>query len=163
MNYHDIKKCDMLNGDGIRCVLFVSGCSHHCDGCHNPETWNPRSGIPFDESAEGEIRDELRKDYVDGITLSGGDPLHEANMNDIYGLVKWIKNEFPDKTIWIYTGYTYAELKDDDSRIGEIRRRILGQCDVLVDGRFEKSQASEEYPFAGSLNQNIIYLNKQEL
>lgn len=82
MNYHDIKKCDMLNGDGIRCVLFVSGCSHHCDGCHNPETWNPRSGIPFDESAEGEIREELRKDYVDGITLSGGDPLHEARVKN---------------------------------------------------------------------------------
>lgn len=158
MNYHDIKKCNMLNGEGLRCVLFVSGCSHKCEGCHNPETWNTESGIPFDKKALKEIYEELGHDYIDGLTLSGGDPLHEKNVNDIYDLVSKIKDDFGDKTIWIYTGYSYDSLKKDDSPTGLIRKKILDKCDVLVDGKFEKQLFSEEYPYAGSTNQRIIKL-----
>jgi anaerobic ribonucleoside-triphosphate reductase activating protein len=158
MNYHDIKKCDMLNGEGLRCVLFVSGCSHMCEGCHNPETWNLESGIPFDKKALKEIYEELRHDYIDGLTLSGGDPLHEENVNDIYYLVSKIKDGFKDKTIWIYTGYTYKDLLNDSSVTGKMRQNILEKCDVLVDGKFEKTLMSEEYPFAGSTNQRVIKL-----
>ena len=158
MNYHDIKKCDMLNGDGLRCVLFVSGCLHHCLGCHNPETWNSKSGIPFDKKALNEIYEELSKDYIDGLTLSGGDPLNEANLNGIYNIVSKVKDDFNYKTIWIYTGYTYEDLMQDTSTSGRMRKKILEKCDVLVDGRFEKDLISEEYPFAGSTNQRIIKL-----
>lgn len=160
MNYHDIQKCDMLNGNGIRVTLFVSGCNHHCKNCQNPETWNPNSGIPFDENALNEIYDELKLDYIDGLTLSGGDPMNEANIDDIYTLVSKIKKDFPDKTIWIYTGYTYDELKNDNTENGEKRRKILEKCDVLVDGKFVEELKDVNYPYAGSTNQRIIYLNK---
>lgn len=160
MNYHDIQKCDMLNGNGIRITLFVSGCNHHCKNCQNPETWNPNSGIPFDENALNEIYDELKLDYIDGLTLSGGDPMNEANIDDIYTLVSKIKKDFPDKTIWIYTGYTYDELKNDNTENGEKRRKILEKCDVLVDGKFVEELKDVNYPYAGSTNQRIIYLNK---
>lgn len=160
MNYHDIQKCDMLNGNGIRVTLFVSGCNHHCKNCQNPETWNPNSGIPFDENALNEIYDELKLDYIDGLTLSGGDPMNEANIDDIYTLVSKIKKDFPDKTIWIYTGYTYDELKNDNTENGEKRRKILEKCDVLVDGKFVEELKDINYPYAGSTNQRIIYLNK---
>lgn len=148
----------MLNGDGIRVVLFVSGCSHKCKGCHNPETWDSKSGILFDKKSMDEVCEELEKDYVDGLTLSGGDPLNEANLNDIYSVVTKVKDKFEDKTIWIYTGYTYNDLLADNSVVGQLRNKILEQCDVLVDGRFEQNLLSEEYPFAGSTNQKVIKL-----
>jgi len=157
MNYHDIKKCNMLNGDGLRAVLFVSGCSHHCKGCHNPETWDHNSGILFDESAWDEIVKELDKDYISGLTLSGGDPLNEHNLDDILLLVKKIKEKYPEKTIWIYSGFTYNELFIDTPDMKK-RRDILSYCDVFVDGRFEEDKLDVNYPFAGSTNQKIIYL-----
>lgn len=157
MNYHDIKKDDMLNGDGIRVVLFVSGCSHHCKGCQNPETWDKNSGIEFDKKAKREIFDELKKDYITGLTLSGGDPMNEHNLDEILQLVKEVKERFPEKNIWIYTGYTYNQLYLDTPDMGK-RREILSYCDVLVDGRFEEDKADINYPFAGSTNQNVIKL-----
>ena len=159
MNYHDIKKDNMLNGNGIRYVLFVSGCSHHCKKCQNPETWDSNSGIPFDKSAKKEIDKELEKDYISGLTLSGGDPLNEHNLDDILQLVKDVKTKFPKKDIWIYTGYTYEELQQD-SKDMEKRREILSYCDVLVDGKFEEEKADINYPFAGSTNQRVIQLKK---
>ena len=135
MNYHDIKRCDMLNGDGLRCVLFLSGCSHHCKGCQNPETWDIRSGIPFDDSAKKEVLDELGKDYISGLTLSGGDPLNEGNLEGVLSLVKEIKEAFPKKSIWLYTGYTYEQLQSSETEM-EKRREILSYCDVLVDVKF---------------------------
>lgn len=159
MNYHDIKRCDMLNGDGLRCVLFLSGCSHHCKGCQNPETWDIRSGIPFDDSAKKEVLDELGKDYISGLTLSGGDPLNEGNLEGVLSLVKEIKEAFPKKSIWLYTGYTYEQLQSSETEM-EKRREILSYCDVLVDGKFEKDKMDVKYPFAGSTNQRILYLKK---
>ena len=111
MRYHNITKDDMLNGDGLRVVLWVAGCSHCCKDCHNPVTWDPNGGLYFDESAKAELFEELKKDYVSGITFSGGDPLHIANVNDVTELSKEIRETFPEKTIWLYTGSTWEEVR----------------------------------------------------
>ena len=151
MKYHDISKHDMKNGEGIRVVLWVSGCSHHCKGCHNPLTWNPKHGLEFDEKARGEVFYELAKDYVDGLTLSGGDPLHEANLAGVLDLVSQVKEIFPNKTIWLYTGYKYEEVADLE---------IMKYVDVLVDGKFEKEKADPNAMWVGSTNQKVIELCK---
>ena len=104
MRYHNITKDDMLNGDGLRVVLWVAGCSHCCKDCHNPVTWDPNGGLHFGRKAKQEIFDELEKSYVSGLTLSGGDPLYPGNRLDVEGLVREVKEKFPDKTIWLYTG-----------------------------------------------------------
>ena len=109
MNYHNITKDDMLNGDGLRVVLWVAGCSHYCSECQNPVTWDPNGGIPFDQAAREEVFAELSKDYISGITFSGGDPLYSSNEQEITELAKQIRERFPSKTIWLYTGYTWDE------------------------------------------------------
>ena len=149
MNYHDIKHDDMLNGDGIRVTLFVSGCCHRCKGCHNPETWDKNSGMFFDEKAINEIFEELSKDYISGLTLSGGDPLFPGNRFTVTELCKEIKNRYPNKTIWLYTGYLYEEIKDLD---------ILNYIDVLIDGPYVESLRDVSLEWRGSSNQRIIYL-----
>ena len=112
MNYHDIKKVNMLNGDGLRVVLWVSGCNHYCKNCFNPETWDANSGLLFDENAMQEIREELSKGYCAGITFSGGDPLYPRNRKKIKEIISEIKKDYPDKNMWLYTGYKYEEIKD---------------------------------------------------
>ena len=104
MRYHNITKDDMLNGEGLRTVLWVAGCSHHCPQCHNPVTWDINGGLVFDEQAKEELFEELKKDYVSGVTFSGGDPFHLENREEIGALAKEIREKFPDKTIWLYTG-----------------------------------------------------------
>ena len=104
MRYHNITKDDMLNGDGLRVVLWVAGCSHMCPGCHNAFTWDAEGGLPFDDAAKEEIFAELKQSYVSGITFSGGDPLFPENRKDVEQLINEIKDKFPDKTIWLYTG-----------------------------------------------------------
>ena len=103
MRYHNITKDDMLNGDGLRVVLWVAGCTHCCDGCQNPITWDPDGGLLFDEAAKAEIFEQLDKDYISGITFSGGDPLHPSNRLDVRSLMAEIKEKYPNKTIWLYT------------------------------------------------------------
>ena len=147
MNYHNITKDDMLNGDGLRVVLWVAGCEHHCPFCQNPETHNPESGIEFDKNAWLEICEQLDKDYIDGITLSGGDVLAIYNRQTITELVKEIKNIYPHKTIWCYTGYTFEEIKDLE---------IMKYIDVLVDGRFIIDLKEENLKWRGSSNQRVI-------
>lgn len=110
MRYHNITKDDMLNGQGLRVVLWCSGCSHRCPECQNPITWDPNCGLLFDEEAKKEIFEELSKDYISGITFSGGDPLHEANLSEVLSLIKEIKEKFPEKNIWLYTGYTWENI-----------------------------------------------------
>lgn len=149
MKYHNITKDDMLNGDGIRVVLWVSGCSHHCKGCHNPKTWNPNHGVEFDDEAKKEIFAELSKDYVSGITLSGGDPLHPLNRESVTELVKEITMKFPTKTIWLYTGFLLEEL---------LGLEVLQYIDVLVDGKFEQDKYSPDAKWVGSTNQRVIPL-----
>jgi len=151
MFYHDITKDDMKNGDGLRVVLWVSGCSHRCKACHNPITWEPNDGLLFDEAAKKELYAELAKDYISGITFSGGDPLYESNISEITALSKEIKDLFPDKTIWLYTGYYYDEIKELE---------VLQYVDVLVDGPFILEKKDDKLPWRGSSNQQVIYLKK---
>ena len=147
MRYHNITKDDMLNGDGLRVVLWVAGCSHCCKDCHNPVTWDPNGGLYFDESAKAELFEELKKDYVSGITFSGGDPLHIANVNDVTELSKEIRETFPEKTIWLYTGSTGEEVR---------RKEIVRYLDVLVDGEFVFAKKDPLLCWKGSSNQRVI-------
>ena len=147
MRYHNITKDDMLNGDGLRVVLWVAGCSHCCKECHNPITWDPNGGLPFDEKAKQEIYSELEKSYVSGITLSGGDPLHVSNTIDITELAKEIKEKYPRKSIWLYTGAMWDEVKHLD---------VVQYIDILVDGEFEIDKKDESLHWKGSTNQRVI-------
>lgn len=155
MKYQNITHDDMLNGDGIRVVLWVSGCEHHCKGCQNPLTWNPDDGLDFKRDAMNEILEELDKEHISGITFSGGDPLHPKNRCMISVISKIVKRLFPEKTIWIYTGYTWEEIMQNDELIEAIKL-----ADVLVDGRFDKSLASKTFHWAGSTNQRVINIQE---
>ncbi len=151
MRYHNITKDDMLNGDGLRVVLWVSGCSHCCKECHNPITWDPAGGLPFDEKAKKEIFDQLDKPYISGITFSGGDPLHAANRLDVRNLMAEIKQKYSDKTIWLYTGDIWENVMHD---------AIMQYVDVLVDGEFQVDKKDTKLLWKGSGNQRVI--NVQE-
>jgi|GEM_PF-59798 len=147
MRYHNITKDDMLNGDGLRTVLWVAGCSHGCKNCHNPITWDICGGIPFDDAAREELFAELSQPYISGVTMSGGDPLHMANRDEIGALIKEIHETFPDKNIWIYTGYLWEEVKD---------LPFMPLADVLVDGPFIEEQKDTALHWKGSANQRVI-------
>lgn len=151
MNYHNIEKDSMLNGDGLRVVLWLAGCEHHCKNCQNPITWDPDGGLYFCPDAYEEIFDELSKDYISGITFSGGDPLHLANRKEVMILVKVIKRNYPTKTIWLYTGYEWEQIH---------RLPGIENIDVIVDGRFIEELADVTYPWAGSTNQRVIDVKK---
>lgn len=171
MNYHNITYPDMNNGEGLRVVLWLSGCSHKCKGCQNPQTWDANSGIPFDESAKEELFRELDKDYISGLTLTGGDPLFENNLDSVLDLVNKIRLLFPQKSIWLYSGYSWSDiwcndaaLRDDygldyceQVSINHIKRQqIITQCDVFIDGRYVENQRDITLPYRGSKNQHII-------
>lgn len=167
MNYHNITHDDMNNGDGLRVVLWLSGCSHHCKNCQNPQTWNPSSGILFDEEAKNEIFKELSKDYISGITFSGGDPLHENNLKEVLNLIKEIRNKFLQKTIWLYTGYSWDDIWQESNIIIDNhtlkvyedykkRQNIISLCDVLIDGEYIDEQRDITLKWRGSKNQRVI-------
>ena len=147
MRYHNITKDDMLNGDGLRVVLWVAGCEHRCEDCQNPVTWDVNGGIPFDEKAKHEIFAELEKDYISGVTLSGGDPLHMSNRREITELVDEIREKFPKKTIWLYTGYEWEAVKN---------LPLVKKLDVIVDGKYRKDLRDVNLPWRGSTNQKVI-------
>lgn len=147
MRYHNITKDDMLNGDGLRVVLWVAGCSHCCKGCQNPMTWDPNGGLLFDEAAKREIFEQLEKSYISGITFSGGDPLHVANRNDVAGLMAEIKEKYPEKTIWLYTGDIWANV---------VQYPLMQYVDVLVDGEFKQDLRDVTLLWKGSSNQRVI-------
>lgn len=151
MRYHNITKDDMLNGDGLRVVLWVAGCCHGCKGCQNPVTWDIEGGLPFDEEARKELFAELEKPYISGVTLSGGDPLHPANREEIGELMQEMKEQFPDKTIWLYTGYDWDQVK---------ALPCIGFADVVVDGRFVEELKDEDAFWRGSTNQRVIDVKK---
>lgn len=153
MNYHDIAKDNMVNGDGIRVVLFESGCTHQCTGCQNPQTWDKNSGIKFDDAAKQELFEALRKPYIDGITFSGGDPLATFNRDETLSLIREIKEKMPDKTVWVYTGYTKEALIQQDPIFTQ---DLLSHIDVLVDGPFIQERFDLNYEWAGSTNQRIL-------
>lgn len=155
MKYHDITHDDLKNGDGLRVVLWVSGCDHHCKGCQNPVTWNENDGLEFDIRERKEIYRELKKKHIAGITFSGGDPLFSTNKGAVYLLCKDIKARFHDKTIWIYTGYEWERIVQDKRMLA-----IMKYTDVLVDGKFEEDLKDVNYPWAGSTNQRVIDVQK---
>lgn len=146
MNYHNITKDDMLNGDGLRVVLWVAGCEHHCPECQNPLTHDPNGGIPFDEAAKQEIFAELEKDYVSGITFSGGDPLHPANREEIAELAKEIKETYPTKTIWMYTGYSMNCVMNEitPSMFWGVGNYLLDYIDVIICNKFDAEQRRKD-------------------
>ncbi len=219
MNYHEITYPDQNNGSGLRVVLWLSGCSHKCKGCQNPQTWDANSGILFDEEAKEELFRELDKDYISGLTLTGGDPLYERNLDGVLDLVTEVNKRYntqqdevyvkdknnnilmsftnkirlsrPQKSIWLYTGYTISTCKylddtiftfhpsyyhpnplngepvkvDDKAYfIKQDRKRveIIKNIDVLIDGQYIKSQRDITMPYRGSKNQRLIDI-KQSL
>ena len=151
MRYHNITKDDMLNGDGLRVVLWVAGCEHRCPNCQNPVTWDINGGLEFDDSAKKEIFDELEKDYISGITFSGGDPLHTLNRDDTGALIEEIVHKFPNKTIWVYSGYEWQDVKD---------LPFMKYVDILVDGEFIEKMKDSRIPWRGSSNQKVIDVKK---
>lgn len=151
MKYHNITTDDMNNGDGLRVVLWVSGCEHHCKGCQNPVTWNKDEGIEFGIRERKEIYRELNKKHITGITFSGGDPLFSINKGTVFLLCKDIKEKFHRKTIWIYTGYEWEHIIQDKRMMA-----IMKYVDVLVDGKFVEELKDINYPWAGSTNQRVI-------
>lgn len=154
MKYHNITKDDMLNGYGLRVVLWLSGCEHHCKGCQNPITWNPDDGLVFDEDAKQEIFDQLEHDYIDGLTVSGGDSLYPANRESVYWLCKEVKEKYPDKTIWLYTGYLWEEIKD---------LPVMEYVDVVCDGKFVEELKDNNIEWVGSSNQRVIKIKGAEV
>jgi anaerobic ribonucleoside-triphosphate reductase activating protein len=165
MNYLGIDKASISNGPGVRVVLWVSGCSLHCKGCQNPESWDFYAGKLFDETAKQELFSALDKQYVRGITLSGGHPLEYENLPAIYDLTKEIKAKYPNKDIWLYTGYVLS-ISDFDQSVdigfdnSLLRNYILTMCDVVVDGPYIEEQRDITLAFCGSKNQRIIDVQK---
>lgn len=154
MRYHDITKDDMKNGDGLRVVLWVAGCAHHCRDCQNPVTWDPEDGAEFGEAAWQEIAAQLEKSYISGLTFSGGDPLYPDNRETVTKLAARVRKEFPDKTIWLYTGYRWEEVRS---------LPVFANVDVCVDGRFAAEQKDTKLLWKGSKNQRVIDVKKTRM
>lgn len=149
MNYESITTCDVCNGEGIGVVLWVSGCDIHCPGCHNKSTWDPKSGKEFNTQALELIYKELKRPEITRLTISGGHPLMPCNKRKVELIIKEVKELFPDKKIWLYTGYNYEELDEECNHICNL-------CDVIVDGPYIEKLRDLSLPFRGSSNQRII-------
>lgn len=161
MNYATIKKNDIANGLGIRVSLFVSGCTHHCKGCFNSIAWNFDYGNPFKEETQNQILSLLDKPHIKGLTLLGGEPMEPQNQVEVIKLLRQVKQKFPQKDIWCYSGYTLEELRDTNNRSHTpVTDEILSLVDVLVDGKFVEEKKNLKLKFRGSENQRIIDINK---
>ena len=147
MNYVKIDKCSISNGVGFRTVLWVSGCNHHCKNCQNPQTWSKDSGIPFDLDTIFEICNQLDKSYISGITFSVGDPFFPDNREIVWAICVAIKEYYPTKTQWLYTGYKWEEIKD---------LPIMKYLDVVIDGQYEDDKRDITLKWLGSSNQRVI-------
>lgn len=157
MRVVNITSPDVNNGEGFRTTLWVAGCNHHCRGCHNPDTWEYKQGKALRDVSK-DLYDKLDKSYISGLTLSGGDPLDQSKVSliELYLLLKRIRKKFPNKNIWIYSGYTYEEILKD-----KFKKLVLSQCDVLVDGPYRYALRDTSLAFRGSSNQRIIHLNNE--
>ncbi|WP_281648706.1 anaerobic ribonucleoside-triphosphate reductase-activating protein [Parendozoicomonas sp. Alg238-R29] len=151
MNYHNYYPLDVVNGEGTRCVLFVSGCEHKCVGCHNASTIKPDSGYPYTEELEQKILKDLGDSRIhrDGLSLSGGDPLYPGNLEDIGRLVRRAKEMYPEKDIWMWTGYEVQDLNEE-------QKAVVEYVDVLIDGPYVQEKRSLNLPWRGSSNQRIL-------
>ena len=162
MNYGQVFYADTANGIGARISLFVSGCTHHCPGCFNEETWDFNFGDPFTREVEDDIIEHLRPSYIDGLSLLGGEPMEAKNQRALLPFLERGKDEVPHATVWIYSGYTFEELLDEtNSRCHtEATRRILELADILVDGKFILAEKDVKLRFRGSRNQRILELKE---
>lgn len=161
MHYADIKKADIANGLGVRVSLFVSGCSHHCKNCFNEEAWDFNYGKEFTDTEVEKIINEMDHPYVSGLSLLGGEPLEHTNQQGLLPLVKKVKEKFPDKNIWCYTGYTFdKDVMGKMYKNWEETPELLSYIDVMVDGEFEEDKKDVKLRFRGSSNQRIIDVPK---
>ena len=152
MYYGEIKKCDIANGPGVRVSLFVSGCTHHCKGCFNVETWDFRGGEEFNDEVIDKVLELAKDDYIKGLSILGGEPLHPNNLKGTTKLAKAFREKYPDKTIWVWSGFLFdRDLKD---------KPILKYIDVLVDGRYEDEKHDFRLKWCGSSNQRVIDVQK---
>ena len=156
MNYLDIKRCNMVNGDGLRTVIWVAGCDRKCPGCFSPYTHDFQAGMEFDDAAKAEFVKDLSEDWCAGITWLGGEPLHPVNFPEVLALAKEIRERYPDKTQWVYTGYTYNEIINNT-----IMSEILNYIDVLCDGPFIQELRDPNLKWVGSSNQNVINIQQR--
>lgn len=158
MNYANVKYCDIANGEGIRTSLFVSGCNHHCKGCFNPETWDFNYGNEFTQEVIDEILDESKYTYVTGTTILGGEPMEAPNQEAVLNYIKQFKEKFPEKTVWLYSGFTLEQLqgKEKSRCRTEYTDEILSLLDVLVDGPWKQELYDVTIQFRGSRNQRLI-------
>lgn len=157
MNYCNVKNCDIANGVGVRVSLFVSGCRNRCKNCFQPETWDFNYGKPFDEQTEEKLMKMLAPSYINGLTVLGGEPMEPENQRALLPFLKKVKAAYPQKTIWLYTGFTLEELRSPDCRAHtEYTEEILKLLDVLVDGRFVEEKKNISLRFRGSENQRLI-------
>ena len=154
MNYADIRPIDVANGPGIRVSVFVSGCTHACPECFNPEAWDFEYGAPFTQAEADQVLQALEKPYIKGLSLLGGEPCHPRNQEAVLDLVRQVRERFPEKDIWCYTGYLFEDLAA--GQVGEHGRALLEQLDVLVDGPFVIALKNLGLRFRGSSNQRII-------
>ena len=158
MNYGEIKFYDIADGVGVRTSLFVSGCRNCCEDCFNRETWSFSYGKPYTEETETAIIESLKPDYIAGLSILGGEPFEKENQPEVLKLVARAKKECPDKSVWIYSGFTFEELLGGSRASGQTAEEILKLADVLVDGRFDKTKKNISLKFRGSENQRIIDL-----
>lgn len=161
MNYAKINECDIANGIGVRVTLFVSGCTHKCKGCFNAEAWDFSYGEPFTEKTEQELLTLLSPDYIDGLTLLGGEPFEPQNQRALYPFLEMVKKQYPNKSIWCFTGYTLeSDLLNVSRARCEVTDKMLSLIDVLVDGEFVEELKDISLRFKGSSNQRLIDLKK---
>ena len=161
MYYGEIKNCDIANGIGVRVTLFVSGCTNHCEQCFQPQTWDFCYGNPFTTETENQILEMLAPDYIDGLTLLGGEPFEPENQRTLLPFVKRVKTQYPHKNIWAFTGFTIERLWSEEPHPRcEATDELLSMIDVLVDGRFEKDKKNIRLRFRGSENQRLLDLPK---
>ena len=161
MNYSLIRNCDIANGPGVRVSLFVSGCTHHCPGCFQPETWDFNYGEKFTDKTIWEILRLLEPSYIDGLSILGGEPLDQRNMDDVWSLLDAVRRFGPpEKTVWLYTGSTLENLQIRPQRYGQLTKEILNKVDILVDGPFIEAKKDLRLKFCGSSNQRLIDLQK---
>ena len=161
MNYADIKKIDVANGEGVRVSVFVSGCNHHCKGCFNQCAWDFNYGKKFTEKEEQQIIDYMNHDYISGLSLLGGEPLEPKNQEGLLPLVKRVKEKFPDKNIWCYTGFDFEkDVVGKMAKNNETTRELLKYIDIIVDGKFEEDKKDLKLQFRGSSNQKIVDVKK---
>ena len=162
MNYHKIEKTSVANGTGIRVVLWLSGCSLHCKGCQNPETWSVDGGKLFTWEVKQELYATLKQSHIQGITFSGGHPLEEENVEEVFKLIKEIRQFYPEKDIWLYTGWTWESIfnKSHDMLYDGIREQVIKLCDVVVDGAYVENLKDITLRWRGSSNQRVIDVKK---